>query len=249
MMSQMGPCDVLMVSDGRCRSNRKMMEKKFEAARNQHEAWIIYRPTKRLGRRVAYAADDKEMASVSMPLARTQLAVAPREDFNQAGEESTHETTYTGVDPAPWGTLPLITATEKAKIHGCEALAPQEDLFDTSLGMPLYWQERKTVKCMKTLLKDVHAKAVFDLTPGSGACGRAAMEMGISYSCLARSAEHCSWLQNIWDRQALRYICQEGGPLHQQDLSQCIAEHFAETLDQLNQMDQAEETEFTGDLA
>ena len=147
------------------------------------------------------------------------------------------------------GTLPLITATEKAKIHGCEALAPQEDLFDTSLGMPLYWQERKTVKCMKTLLKDVHAKAVFDLTPGSGVCGRAAMELGISYSCLARSAEHCSWLQNIWDRQALRYICEDGGPLHQQDLSQCITEHFAETLDQLNQMDQAEETEFTGDLA
>ena len=98
-------------------------------------------------------------------------------------------------------------------------------------------------------MKDVGAKAIFDLTPGSGACGRAAMAMGISYSCLARNAEHCSWLQNIWDRQALRCICEEGGPLHQQDLSQCIKEHFAETLDQLNQMDNAEEVEFEGELA
>ena len=249
MSSQVGPCDVLMIADGRSRANRKKIEKKFESARHQHEVWIIFRPTKRLGRKVAFAADNKEMVLVSMPLVRTQLSTAPREDYNQAGEESTHETTYTGVDPAPWSSLPLITAAEKEKVQGSPAPVPQEDLFDTSLGMPLYWQERKTVHCWKSLLKDVGAKAIFDLTPGSGACGRAAMEMGVSYSCLARSAEHCSWLQNIWDRQALRCICEEGGPLHQQDLSQCIKEHFAETLDQLNQMDDAEEADFEGDLA
>ena len=70
--------------------------------------------------------------------------------------------------------------------------------------------------------------------------------MGIAYACVARSAEHCSWLQNIWDRQALRCICEEGGPLHQQDLSHCIQEHVQETLDQLKQMDEAAETECTG---
>ena len=56
-------------------------------------------------------------------------------------------------------------------------------------------------------------------------------------------------MQNIWGRQALRCICEEGGPLHQQDRSQRIKEHFAERLDQLNQMDSAEEADVEGALA
>ena len=67
------------------------------------------------------------------------------------------------------------------------------------------------------------------------------MDMGISYDCLACSAEHCSWLQNIWHRQALLCSCQAGGLLHPQNLSQCIQEHCAETIDQLNEMDKAED--------
>ena len=113
-----------------------------------------------------------------MPLVHTQLSTAPHEQYNQAGEESTHDTTYTGVDLAPWSSLPLISAAEKEKVQGSPALVPQEDLFDMSLGMPLYWQERKTVHCWKSLLKDFGVKAIFDLTLGSGACGRAAMDMG-----------------------------------------------------------------------
>ena len=75
----------------------------------------------------------------------------------------------------------MITAAEKEKVQGSPAIVPQDDLFDTSLGMPLYWQELKTAHCWKSLLKDVGAKAIFDLTIGSGACGRAAMAMGVSY--------------------------------------------------------------------
>ena len=68
------------------------------------------------------------------------------------------------------------------------------------------------------------------------------MEAGISYSCLARSAEHCSWLVNVLDRLALAMICKTGSPLYGQDLAQCIKEHFADTLDQLNEQDNAPET-------
>ena len=175
---------------------------------------------------------------MSMPLNRTQIAATMRDDqFTRAGEESTHETTYTGVDPAPWGTLPLMAVTEKAKVTGAAPATPQAEIFDTGVGMPLFWQERKSVQCWKTLLRDVNAKAVFDLTPGSGACARAAMSAGLTYACMVGSAEHCSWLQNILDCQALRFICEAGGPLHQQDLAQCIQEHFAETLEQVNQQD------------
>ena len=37
-------------------------------------------------------------------------------------------------------------------------------------------------------------------------------------------------------------ICKTGSPLHHHDLSTCIKEHFADTLDQLNEQDQAPET-------
>ena len=125
---------------------------------------------------------------------------------------------------------------------GHEPAAPQGGVFDTSVGQPLFWQERKSVSCLKALLADVQAKTVFDLTPGSGACGRAAMEMGLVYACVTRNVEHSSWLQNIFDRQALRGICESNGPLHEQDLSQCIQEHFSEVLDQLNDMDAVADT-------
>ena len=240
--SQTAPSDVLLVADGRSRQCRRKIENALEKARHLHEAWIVYKSSGRLGRRVAFAADNKEMVLVSMPVARTQLVVAPRDSFTHAGEESTHETTYTGVDAAPWGSLPLIQASDKEKIMGHEPAAPQGGVFDTSVGQPLFWQERKSVSCLKALLADVQAKTVFDLTPGSGACGRAAMEMGLVYACVTRNAEHSSWLQNIFDRQALRGICESNGPLHEQDLSQCIQEHFSEVLDQLNDMDAVADT-------
>ena len=86
------------------------------------------------------------------------------------------------------------------------------------------------------------ATAVFDLTPGSGQCARACMEMGIPYACTAKNAAHGSWLINVLDRMALAQICKQGSPLFQQDLSECLKEHFGETLDQLNEQDQAVET-------
>ena len=68
------------------------------------------------------------------------------------------------------------------------------------------------------------------------------MQAGISYSCVAKNAEHGSWLINVLDRAALGQICKEGSPLHTSDLSQSVKEHFSETLDQLNEQDKAAET-------
>ena len=68
------------------------------------------------------------------------------------------------------------------------------------------------------------------------------MEMGIPYACTAKNAAHGSWLINVLDRMALAQICKHGSALFQQDLSECLREHFGETLDQLNEQDQAVET-------
>ena len=246
LVSQTGNCDVLFASDGRSRACRLKIETAFEKARNLHEAWIVFKPMSRWGRKVAFAADNKESINISMPLGRTQLAARPRADLNSAGEMTTHETTYTGVTAVPWGALPLLSPANKEKVLGyAPALPPpsaSKEGFDASFGAPLFWQERKSAAVWKRLLLDLQATAVFDLTPGSGQCAKAAMEAGINYSCMARNAEHCSWLVNVLDRVGLAMICKTGSPLHHHDLSTCTKEHFADTLDQLNEQDQAPET-------
>ena len=182
----------------------------------------------------------------SMPLPRTQMNILKREEYNAAGEATTQETSYTGVPMAPWGSLPLTSKEDKEKILGFDPVLPtgKKTIFDCSVGLLLFWQERRTVAFTKRLLKDAMAAAVFDLTPGSGACGRACIEMGLPYSCLARSPEHASWLQNVFDRCTLREICKKGSVMNNVDLAELIKTHFQETLDQLNEQDLAEDTEF-----
>lgn len=241
--NQTGPTDVILLADGRSRACRKRLEKAAEDMRHLHEEWIIYRPTKRLGRRVAFGSDNTEMLLVSLLFPRTSMVAVPRSEYSGAGEESTHEATYTEVPPAPWGSLPVMSADFKETILGQPTEVPKDSVFDCALGVPLFWQERKTVQCWSTLFENHRAKAVFDLTPGSGAAARAAMDLGIQYACICRSAWHCSWLQNILDRQALRALCRNGSPLYQQDLAQCLEAQFKDTLAKLNEMDAAVEQE------
>ena len=105
-----------------------------------------------------------------------------------------------------------------------------------------FWSGRKGAAIWKQLMRDTQATSIFDLTPGSGQCARAAMEAGIQHSCIARSAEHCARLVNVLDRVALGLICKNGSPLYQQDLARCVREHFVEALDQLNEQDSATES-------
>lgn len=244
VVSQTGPADVLLLADGRSRIWRRKLEAKLETARNQHETWIVYRPGKRVGRKVAYGSEHKEVLLVSMPLNRTVMAARPRVHFAHAGEKSTHETSYTGVEPAQLASLPLVPATDKAKLLGLSggaAPTPKKKWFDTSIGVPLFWQERKTIACWTAILADVQCKAIFDCTPGTGAAARCAMEQGYAYAALTRTQEHCAWLQQFLDRQALRYIATPGSQMHCKDLQPTIASQFSQLITQLETQDEAED--------
>ncbi len=98
------------------------------------------------------------------------------------------------------------------------------------------------------MLQDLDGKAVFDLTPGSGACARACLELGVAYVGLCRCAEHASWLQNVLDRHALLLMTRQGTPLFEQDMAQCVTEHFQDVQDQLNSADACVDRELEEDL-
>ena len=201
----------------------------------------MFAHTPRMGRKVSFASSNREVVFLSIPVSRTALPCKDRSEYSGAGENSTHDTTYTGVELVPWRAMPLVSLTDKAKIHGFEPQSPRAKLFDSGMGQPLFWQERKSPKFWATLFAHVDAKAVFDCTPGSGAAGRAAMELGIVYSCMAKNAEHNSWLQNMFDKNALQIITTHGTPLYEQSLSTCVTEHFKDILDQLHQQDACED--------
>lgn len=244
MLEQQGPGDVLVFFDGRSKSWRRELEKQTEQARNLSELWIIYKPSPRLGRRVSFASESREVALVSMPVARTQLACKLRKDkFAAAGESSTHDTTYTGVSPMPWKAMPMISLEDKAKVLGYEPALPREKIFDSSAGVPLFWQERKDPSFWTTLLTHLDAKCIVDLTPGSGSCARAAMDLGISYTALAMNVEHNSWLQNVLNKAAMQVIVRERSPLHEQDLAAQLQTHFQDVLDQLHAQDACKDEE------
>jgi hypothetical protein len=247
MLTQLGPADIAIWFDGRSKSWRKQIEKATEDARNQAELWLIHQPSPRLGRKISFASEAREVALVSMPLPRTRLTCKVRTEFVCAGETSTHDTTYTGVEPMPWPAMPMVSIEDKAKIHGFEPPLPKPRFFDTTSGLPLFWQERKPISFWQALLKDMDAKCVFDLTPGSGACARAAMSLGISYTCLCRNAEHNSWLQNVLDRAATKTIVQEKSPMFDEELAKGVREHFQEVLDQLHRQDACKDLAPEGD--
>ena len=92
---------------------------------------------------------------VSMPLARSSMAAKPRSHFACAGESSTHETSYTGVEPVQLASLPVESGATKAKLLGlgvATAPAPKLRHFDTTIGLPICWQERKSIALWKAVL-------------------------------------------------------------------------------------------------
>jgi hypothetical protein len=218
MVGQRGNSDVLIFCDGRSRSCRMELEKQTDGARYTTEFFVIYAPTHRLGRRVAFSSASCEVVLVSLPVNRTMWTTRERSgDFSAAGESSTHDTTYSGVQAVPWAGLPLLSAADKAKVNGVPEGSieqPRATMFDSAGGIPLFWQERKPVKLWKKMFEDLQARVVIDLTPGGGLAARAAMEMGITYLGLTRTAEHNQWLTNVCDRNALRSAVTSGTALY-----------------------------------
>jgi len=223
MLRQTGPCDVLLFFDGRNANDRAAMATGVQSARNLCELWLTYRSTKRLGRRVAWASDSREIGWISLPVPRTSLAVKERGDGTSEWAESTHDTVYSGVAPVPWDGLPMISAADKARVLAVrlsastpdqsEVPSPPTKIFDADRGMPLYWAERKPVEFWEDILWCLDAHQVVDLSPGSGSVGRACLRAGIQYVALCRTEAHATWVSNVLDREACELTVTNNTPL------------------------------------
>jgi hypothetical protein len=95
---------------------------------------------------------------------------------------------------------------------------------------PLYWQEYKSSEFFSQLFDDFDISAVFDLTPGSGACAEAAMGSGVKCACTTVHKLLASWLGNVLDQGVLKHIVKHGTPLYQADLARHILSHFEDVV-------------------
>ena len=68
---------------------------------------------------------------------------------------------------------------------------------------------------------------------------RACIEEGRQYIGVCRHQQHVSWLQNILSRAAVVSMSQQGSALYQQDLADCINDHFKELIDEMQNIDAA----------
>ena len=251
MKRQTGPSDVLLVFDGRDQCDRKAMAASMETCRNVCEVWVIYNSTKRLGRRVAWSSDSREIGWFSLPVPRTALAIKERGKDTACWGETTHDTVYSGVDVVPWDGLPMISAEDKARVMGSrlgdstpaqdEVPVPDPKIFDTERGLPLYWAERKPVAFWEDILWCLDAAMVVDLSPGSGSVGRACLRKGIQYVACCHTDAHASWVGNSLDREACEIVVTNGSPLFEQDLATLLQKHFQDVLTQLEEQANAED--------
>jgi hypothetical protein len=249
ILKQLGPADTHLFCDGRSRAVRQKLESLTEKDRHLSELWVVYRPMKRLGRRVSFASDNREVMFLSTCLPRTQIPAKERNLYTGAGETTTHASSYTNVPAVPWRALPQIATKDKCKIVAGTAATPKSETFDPSLGVPLYWAERKPLAFWQQLIMDLDVKCIVDLSPGSGTLARAAMLEGARYLGITRSEEHASWLLNVLDRHAVAFAARSGSPLFEQNLAECIRRHYQDELQQLQDAETMQDSEPEGECA
>ena len=105
-------------------------------------------------------------------------------------------------------------------------------------GVPMFWGETKPLSFWVTLLTDLRGGCVVDVTAGSGTLASACMSLGIQYLGLVGNPTHLTWLTNVIDREALKYICTGGNLLYQEDLAKVIEELFADVVEENDVQDE-----------
>jgi hypothetical protein len=82
MLTCRGPSDVLVFLDGRSRACRAKLETMLVTAKNLSEVWIVYRPSPRLGRKVSWGSDNREVAfRILWPINRSRIPLKERTVF------------------------------------------------------------------------------------------------------------------------------------------------------------------------
>jgi hypothetical protein len=83
---------------------------------------------------------------------------------------------------------------------------------DTDMEPVFFWQYPFTF--YEELIDRYFGRTVFDLTPGSGNFGEAALKNRVAYFCIAMTEEHATFLTEKFQFAALKYMVEEGSSIY-----------------------------------
>ena len=228
-----GSHDWLFFFDGRNKDVESSLSNYMAGRQHKQELMLLYSAAKSEGartRRVALSASNVERLLLFPPCAKTALVAKPRDTFNALGESSTHDTTYSGITKRSRKAMPRITEEDKRLIVGGSASGVPDQLLQAFPNPVLYWQEAKPVDLLEQLLTDFDMRAVFDISPGSGALAEAALRLGISYVGVTTTSTHAKWLGNVIDRVAMGHLAMPGRPLYNKEVASDVNTYFGDML-------------------
>ena len=233
LSQQRDVADMILAFDGCMKACRSDIDEGLSALPSVGELFVVFDKAWNswVHRKHFMGARNAEVCSVVFPTSRNRLSVKKRESKLQGGgEQSTYFSSYSNVALPPRTSLPRISEDDKKAIFQEATAALPTKWVSGCAGVPLFWGETKSSKFFVQVLSDTTAKAVVDVSPGSGALAQACMELGIPYFGMCANQQHLTWLTNVLDRAALRWICQTGTFLYQEDLATHIQELFADSL-------------------
>ena len=96
--------------------------------------------------------------------------------------------------------------------------------------------EKKPAELWEVIVVMLDAKMVVDLSPGSGAVGRACLLQSAPCVAGCGSEAHRTWLGNALDREACELITRDKSPLFETDIAESSKTHFQGVLDHMEDM-------------
>jgi len=214
------PEDSIVVFDGRFPSVRRFFDAEMAELGEEFvlDMWIIYdiphADPRYPKREKAFGKCNREVILMYRPVQKKKDACNARVAFNLCGEQSTFDSTYSGVKLRTLGELPKLTTADKKKMMGKDLDVPlsypEEDQSVVGEGVPFSWQESKPVDWWVTFFKDMGFDHIFDTTPGSAAAAIGAHYSNIQYDALCLSPLHKRFCDELMN-QAMFAIVSDGG--------------------------------------
>jgi len=230
-----GAYDWLFFFDGRSRDWGNDLAIKMQGRPHFQELMLLYTANSARSdgvrtRKVALSASNIERLLLYPPCAKTALVAKPRNAFNALGESSTHDTTYSGVTKRSRKAMPRISEDDKTSVFGRRAPSVPDQMLQAFPNPVLYWQESKPVELFEQILTDFEIRAIFDVSPGSGALAEAALRLGICYVGVTTNSTHTRWLGNVLDRVAMSHLGTPGRPIYSKELASDVNSYFGDML-------------------
>jgi len=242
--SQRDTFDVSVVFDGTMRKVRRQIEDHYQNLPAVAEFAVVYdkAPNSVFQRRNFMSQRNVELGHVKIPISRNKVSVKDRADgFGASGETSSTYMSYSGVKAIPRTGLAMISPEDKINIFSEQTDPLPKRWASRGCGVPLFWQETKSLEFWSQLCEELSIKCVVDVSAGSGTLAQACMARGIPYFGVCANAQHLQWLSNVLDRAALKYIVESGTFLYQEDLATHIKELFSDVLSSLEVSEEDED--------